>query len=69
VLRPHDHINFRHPLQQLLALLLRHAPRDGNEHILFAASLRFREGAERVVELLLGVVTNAARVDDDNVNG
>ena len=59
------HIDQRAAGEELLALLLRDAPGDGDDGIVAALEAHHAQLAEARVELVFRVLAHAARVDDD----
>ena len=65
--RADDDVDQAGALQQRRALLLRDAPGDRHDRIVPGLAPELAQLAEARVELLLGVLAHAARVDDDDV--
>ncbi len=64
--RTAENVHLRHLLQQIVTVTLSHAPDYGND--LFGAAYAGRlELPQPGIDLVLGVLTNAARIDDHEV--
>ena len=66
VVRTDQHVDQVEALEQLGAVLLRHAAGDG-DHDVVAPLLERAEAAERAQQLVLGLLAHAARVEHDQV--
>ena len=63
--RPEHEVDLRQALEKSLPFLLRDAAADA-EHGIRAFALQLREASEAVVDLLLGLVANRARVEEND---